>query len=92
MAFVFNSLRALSTMGPVSTEQPEPVFYSYNTNDADTVVETDAYFDTSFLKKGDIIMAALDVDGTPEIKFYIVSVGTGVAAANDVTVVAMIIV
>lgn len=63
--------------------------WHYVTNDADTVVEANGYFDTTEMAKGDIIMASLDLDGTPEVKFYIVSVGTGDRYSNDVTVVPM---
>lgn len=63
--------------------------YHYATNDADTVVETDGYFDNidgDPLILGDLIMASLDVDGTPEVKVYIVAVG-----GSDVTITAMLI-
>ncbi len=52
--------------------------YHYVTNDADTVVETDGYFDgilDNGLILGDIIFASLDLDGTPEFKAYVVAVG-----------------
>lgn len=66
--------------------------YFYVTNDADTVVETNGYFDSLStltpmavdLLVGDVIIASLDVDGTPEVKMYVVSVG-----GADVTVVPM---
>ena len=65
--------------------------YHYVTNDADTVVEADGYFDSTGLKKGDIVIASLDLDGTPEVKVYVVSVGTGDPSSNDVTVAPMLI-
>ncbi len=61
--------------------------YFYTTNDADTVVEAGAYFDTTDFALGDAVLATMDVDGTPEFKAYVVSVGTGDIASNDVTVV-----
>ena len=63
--------------------------WHYTTNDADTVVEADGYFDSTEMGLGDLIFASLDLDGTPEVKFYIVSVGTGDRFSNDVTIVPM---
>lgn len=61
--------------------------YWYRTNDADTVVEADGYFDgvlNDGLNVGDLIFAECDVDGTEELKLYRVTVG-----GADVTVVVM---
>lgn len=61
--------------------------YWYRTNDADTVVEGDGYFDgvlNDGLNVGDLIFAEVDVDGTEELKLYRVTVG-----GADVTVVVM---
>ncbi len=63
--------------------------WHYVTNDADTVVEADGYFDATEMGKGDVILASLDLDGTPEVKVYIGSVGTGDRWANDVTIVSL---
>jgi len=63
--------------------------YHYATNAADTVVEADDYFDGAVgngLSVGDLILASLDLDGTPEVKVYVVSVG-----GADVTITAMLI-
>ncbi len=59
---------------------------TYITNDADTVVEANGYFDVTDLLKGDILFAVVDVDGTIELKNYVVSAGTGDLSSNDVTV------
>lgn len=59
---------------------------TYITDDADTDIETDGYFDNTDLLKGDILLAVLDVDGTIELKNYVVSVGSGDIDSNDVTI------
>ncbi len=59
--------------------------WHYATNDADTVVEADGYFDQTEMGLGDILLASLDLDGTPEVKGYVVSVGSGDRWSNDVT-------
>lgn len=59
---------------------------TYITNDADTVVEADDYFDNTDFRTGDILMAVIDVAGTIELKNYVVSVGTGDISSNDVTI------
>jgi len=60
--------------------------WHYVTNDVDTVVETNAYFDGAGPIPGDIITCALDLDGTAEVKIYVT---TGTAA--DVGLTAMLI-
>ncbi len=58
--------------------------WHYATNDADTVVEANGYFDNTEMGLGDILLCSLDLDGTPEVKTYIVSVGSGDLYSNDV--------
>lgn len=55
--------------------------WAYVTNDAASVVETDGYFDGDATKftTGDIILASMDVDGTPAVKTYVVT-----ASSTDV--------
>lgn len=51
-------------------------FFSYRTDDADTVVETTDYIplaSTHGLRLHDTIFASVDEDGTPEHKIYRVS-------------------
>lgn len=90
MAYVADGLKLVSTGGAIGEgASSSKSIYHYATNDADTVVETDGYFDDingDPLVVGDLIMASVDVDGTPEVKMYIVAVGGG-----DVTVTAMLI-
>lgn len=81
---------ALGNQGPDATNVMS--VWHYITNDADTVVEADAYFDSTAMLLGDLLFGSLDVDGTPEVKAYVVSVGNGLAdGTNDVTVVPMLI-
>lgn len=51
--------------------------FHYVSNDDATAVETANYFnqacETANLKKGDVVIASLDLDGTPAIKTYMVS-------------------
>lgn len=90
MAFSEAGLKVIANGGAIGAGAGSvKKIWDYVTNDADTVVETDGYFDATALNKGDKILASLDVDGTPEIKTYIVSVGTGDKDSNDVTIVAM---
>ncbi len=83
----FNSGGAIAGAGGTLTAVKK--IWHYATNDADTVVEANGYFDNTEMGLGDLILASLDIDGTPEVKFYIVSVGTGDRFSNDVTIVPM---
>lgn len=69
MAFDLDGLVS-SSPGPGRNNQ-----WMFVTNDADTVVEAANYFNTAAdrLVVGDQIFASIDVDGTPEMKNYIVS-------------------
>lgn len=91
MAFAESGLQVLSFGGTLTAGQPAANIWHYITNDADTVVEANAYFDLTAMRLGDLLLASIDVDGTPEVKAYIVSVGTGDKAANDVTIAPMLI-
>lgn len=93
MAFLASGLQAFNNGGSLgSGEGSVATLWHYHTNDADTVVEANGYFDTTALKAGDVVIASLDMDGTPEVKMYVVSVGTGDPASNDVTIAPMLIV
>lgn len=52
--------------------------WHYVTDDADTVVETDGYFDDSEMSSmgvtGDLLHVLVDLDGTPELKIYFITV------------------
>jgi len=60
--------------------------YLYRTDDDKAAIETDGYFDGTYgqcdLRAGDVILVAADMDGTPAMLVYLVSVG-----GADVTVV-----
>ena len=81
---VYNSGGAEAGQGGTLTGVKK--LWHYATNDADTVVEADGYFDSTEMGLGDIVLTSLDLDGTPEVKGYIVSVGTGDRYSNDVTI------
>jgi len=92
MAFNAVGLQQFNSGGAVGTGSGSvKKLWHYATADADTAVEAGAYFDTTALNLGDILIASLGVGGTEEVKMYIVSVGTGDPASNDVTVVPMLI-
>lgn len=77
MAFDHDSLRCIAD-GGVAPNGNQAHIYHYMTTDADTDVEADGYFDgvlNDGLAVGDVILASIDVDGTPELKSYIVTVG-----------------
>lgn len=90
MAYIAAGLKLIEVGGALGTGSGSAKnLYHYATDDIDTVVETDGYFDDidgDPLNVGDLIFTSLDVDGTPEVKVYIVSVGGG-----DVTIVPMLI-
>ena len=59
--------------------------HGFGTPDAAATVETSGYFNAARgrLAKGDIIMAAMVIDGTPVLKNYVV---TAVPASGNVTI------
>ncbi len=74
-----------TTTGQVSSFAQKKLWH-YVTNDADTVVEADGYFDATGIGPGDLVFCSLDIDGTDEVKIY---VATGTIA--DVGLTAMLI-
>lgn len=95
MAFDADGLRCFAHGGvlgsntvsnDVVTSWAQKRLWHYVTNDADTVVEANGYFDGAGPGPGDIIMCSLDIDGTDEVKLYVV---TGTIA--DVGLTAMLI-
>jgi hypothetical protein len=88
MAFSAAGLRKVAHGGTDgSGADSQKAIYSYVSNDADTVIETDGYFDGQGLTPGDVIIGAIDLDGTAEVKMWVV---TGTEADAGLT--AMIIV
>lgn len=59
--------------------QEAPNLYVYNTNDDNAAIVTADYFlpDADRLKVNDIILANVDLDGTPNTILYRVSAHTG---------------
>ncbi len=93
MAFEASGLQHYNNGGALGTGAGSAKrLWHYATNDTDTVVEANGYFDSTAMNLGGVVIASLDLDGTPEVKLYVVSVGTGQQGANDVTVAPMIIV
>ena len=84
----FNSGGALGAGGTLTSVKS---LWHYATNDADTAVEANGYFDSTGMALGDLVLASLDLDGTPEVKLYVVSAGTGDPDSNDVALTAMLI-
>ena len=63
--------------------------FQYVTDDNLAAVETAGYFTTELLKKGDVILASLDMDGTPKLVIYLVSAASsGVATIKQNTITA----
>jgi hypothetical protein len=91
MAYAAAGLRRIGHGGSIGNGAGSTKsIWHYATNDADTVVEGSGYFNSAYqnFAEGDLIMASLDVDGTPEVKIYIVSSATG---ATTVAITAMLI-
>lgn len=90
MAYNADGLKLIAPGGAIEAAFPTgggvKSIYSYVTNDDAETVEADGYFDGingDPLVAGDVMLAVLDVDGSPTFRNYVVSVGGG-----DVTVVA----
>ncbi|WP_336800487.1 hypothetical protein [Kaistia sp. MMO-174] len=80
MAFDLKGLRRAVLGGTVgSGAGSQRSIYHYATNDDAATVETAGYFNglASDLVVGDVIMASLDLDGTPVFKNYMVTANTG---------------
>lgn len=60
--------------------------WHYVTNDVDTAVEGNGYFDNTAMNIGDIVICSLDLDNQAEPKIYVVTAGTGDPNNNDVTI------
>ncbi|SNZ20949.1 hypothetical protein [Cohaesibacter gelatinilyticus] len=87
MAFQLNGFVRLASIGAVgSGANATKALCTYHTNDDAAAVEAAGYFDNlaKDLAKGDFIMAGLDIDGTPQLKNYIVTT----IAAGVVTIAA----
>lgn len=77
MAFKLEGFKRLASLGAIGTGAGSTrTFCTYHTNDDAAAVEASGYFNglaPNDLRKGDIIMAGLDIDGTPMLKNYIVT-------------------
>lgn len=83
MAYYDKALSRIASGGVLSSSatRGQSVF-SYLTNDDAAAVQTSGYFNDAGprLTKGDVILASLDLDGTPEARAYLVSAATATTA------------
>nr|WP_321464004.1 hypothetical protein [uncultured Cohaesibacter sp.] len=82
MAFSLNGFKRIVSVGAIGTGSGSvKSLCTYHTNDDAAAVETAGYFNNLApdLKKGDIILAGLDIDGAPKLKNYIVTAVTATA-------------
>lgn len=85
MTYAATGFQTLGVMGtPTGASGSRRTIHTYITNDAPSVVETSDYFlgIYSRLKVGDLILASLDIDGTPRHRSYLVLT----AAVGGVTI------
>jgi hypothetical protein len=80
-------LRRLIEGAPLGTgpDNVKGSVWAFVTNDTAAAIEANDFFNAAagaHLRKGDIILAALDQDGTPESRMYSVTAN----AAGDVTI------
>jgi hypothetical protein len=91
MAFNANGIRRIDYLpNPAGTAGENRSLWGYLTNDDTAAVETAGYFTSHYpyMKKGDIIMCSLDLDGTAMLRNYIVSASSSSAVsitAQDVS-------
>lgn len=94
MAFNAYGFRTLALGGTIGNGPGGACrLHHYATNDTAAVVEAAGYFDAlaASIGKGDLIIASLDVDGTPASRTYIVAANSGTAvtiAASQATAIA----
>lgn len=83
MAFNLDGFKRLASVGAIGTGTGSvKALCTYHTNDDAAAVEAAGYFNSlapNDLRAGDIIMAGLDIDGTPALKNYIVTAVTATA-------------
>jgi predicted Zn-dependent protease len=75
--FLLSALGITVSAGAGSPEETKRVWTFHTQDDAATVQTANYFFDAAFVtrfRKGDIIMAVMDVDGTPVFKQYVVTV------------------
>lgn len=85
MTFNAKGFQTLGVMGtPDGTSGSRRTIHTYITNDGAAQVETSDYFLSIYkrLKVGDLLLASIDVDGTPMQRSYVVSA----AAVGGVTI------
>jgi sulfite reductase alpha subunit-like flavoprotein len=92
MAFNKLGLATIHHMGSIAGAAGETrAIHTYLTNDDAAAVETSDYFLAMGykFKVGDVIIASLDLDGTPTLRFYVVATAStsGVTITRETTAV-----
>lgn len=85
MAFALTGLKCISHVGSIGTGAGSVrKVFSYITNDDAATVQAAGYFNSvaSSFAVGDVVIASLDLDGTPLAKMYVVTA----ASASAVTI------
>jgi hypothetical protein len=78
MSYDKNALRLFHNAAAAADGLTVKRFYTYVTNDLQSAVEANAYFDGALdngLNAGDVIFAIMDDDGTPLFKAYFITAG-----------------
>lgn len=87
MAYEKDSLRGYSTGGPLKVAGARsPRLWHYSTNDDHATVAAAGYFNNAraVIGVGDTVIASVDLDGTPALRFYMFN---AVPVSGNVTVV-----
>lgn len=91
MSLEKTGFRTIAHIGTVNAALAGSVrnFHAYVTNDDAAAVETTDYFLTLYerLKVGDLLVVSLDLDGTPTVRWYVVTASTSatVTIARETT-------
>lgn len=84
MAFVLGNLTAINTLQGVVSGETQNKILGYVSTDSQATVKGSGYFNnaTSYLNKGDIIIASCDRGGTPTLSTLVVTSATGAATVT----------
>ena len=81
MAFNAYGFKTISHIGTIDGSAGSMrSLHGYVTNDDDAAVETSGYFNSiaERINTGDILLASLDLDGTPDMRSYVMTNNSGV--------------
>lgn len=82
MAFALTGLKCISHLGSIGTGSGSvKKLFSYVTNDDAATVQAAGYFNSvaAQFSVGDVIIASLDLDGSPLMKNYVVTAASATA-------------